>query len=64
MYEIFTLIHSEKRKIMFAFLLKYSIRIHPWLSFNLKSTGDVQVITIPLIFSFDNIQYDPTMIKL
>ena len=48
MYEIFTLIHSEKTCF---FLLKHCIRIHQWLYFNLKSTGEVQVIMIPLTFS-------------
>ena len=49
MYEIFTLIHSEKNLV---FLLKHCIRIHQWLYFNLKSTGEVQVIMIPLTFSY------------
>ena len=51
MYEIFILIHSEK-KFFFSLLMKHCIRIHQWLYFNLKSTGDVQVILIPLTFSY------------
>ena len=47
MYEIFTLIHSEKNLF---FLLKHCIRIHQLLYFNLKSTGEV--IMIPLTFSY------------
>ena len=31
MYEIFTLIHSEKTFFFFAFLLKHSIGIHQWI---------------------------------
>ena len=35
-----------------VFLLKHSIRINQWLYFNIKSTGDMQVIVIPLTFSY------------
>ena len=49
MNEIFTLIHGE---FFFSFLLKHCIRIHQWLYFKLKSTGDVQVIIIPLTCSY------------
>ena len=50
MYKRFTLIHSEKKIVVF--LLKHFIRIHQWLYFNLKSIGDVQAIIIPLTFSY------------
>ena len=34
------------------------------LYLNLKSTGEVQVIIIPLTFSYKIFQHDPTMLNL
>ena len=42
MYEIFTLVHSEKKLV--AFLLKHCIRIHQWLYFNLKYEAAIECI--------------------
>ena len=56
MYEIFTLIHSEKKFFFFFFALLFKqiyIRINQSLNFNLKSTGDEQIIINPLTFSYE-----------
>ena len=49
MYEIFTLIHSEENLLFFIETLYWNTSV---VILNLKSTGEVQVIIIPLTFSY------------